>query len=187
MKLWKVWKWVESRFLSQVINKLRPVLRDFWSCTKVALLLHLSVQGLALFSTDTCTPQLVVSKYDLIIQHFQDILWISIHIYSCLLYGNKLKKTLSFWALPKLRGTPRPKLIWTVWFHIGTIVTTRVTKTLSARQQCWPESFCKSGKFLQQAHYLLKNFRIFWKMSGYYTKYPDNMQSRDELEIFHMM
>ena len=27
------------------------------------------------------------------------------------------------------------------------------------------ESFCKSGKFLQQAHYWLKNFRIFWKMS----------------------
>ena len=23
-------------------------------------------------------------------------------------------------------------------------------------------------------------------MSGYYTKYPDNMQSRDELEIFHI-
>ena len=63
----------------------------------------------------------------------------------------------------------------------------RVRKTLSARQQCRPESFCESGKFLQQAHYLLKNFRIFWKMSGYYTKYPDNMQSRDELEIFHMM
>ena len=44
-----------------------------------------------------------------------------------------------------------------------------------------------TGKFLQKAHYWLKNFRIFWKMSGYYTKYPDNMQSRDELEIFHMM
>ena len=53
----------------------------------------------------------------------------------------------------------------------------RVRKTLSARQQCWPESFCKSGKFLQQAHYWLKNFRIFWKMSGCYTKYPKNMQS----------
>ena len=63
----------------------------------------------------------------------------------------------------------------------------RVRKTLSARQQCRPESFCESGKFLQQAYYLLENFRIFWKMSGYYTKYPDNMQSRDELEIFHMM
>ena len=53
----------------------------------------------------------------------------------------------------------------------------RVRKTPSARQQCWPESFCKSGKFLQQAHYWLKNFRIFWKMSGYYTKYPDNIKS----------
>ena len=27
--------------------------------------------------------------------------------------------------------------------------------------------FCESGKFLQQAYYLLENFRIFWKMSGY--------------------
>ena len=74
-------------------------------------------------------------------------------------------------------------------------------KKPSAHQQCWPESFCESGKFLQQAYYLLENFRIFWKMSGYCTKYPDNMQSvwmnwkvsgwskkcRDELESFHMM
>ena len=59
-----------------------------------------------------------------------------------------------------------------------------------------------TGKFLQQAHYWLKNFRIFWKMSGYYTKYPDNMQSVrrmnwkvsgwskkcwDELESFQIM
>ena len=63
-------------------------------------------------------------------------------------------------------------------------------------QQCWPESFCKSGKFLRQVHYWLKNFRILCN-----TKYPDNMQSvwmnwkvsgwskkcRDELESFHMM
>ena len=48
----------------------------------------------------------------------------------------------------------------------------RVTKTPSARQQCWPESFCKSGKFLWQVHYWLKNFRILCN-----TKYPDNMQS----------
>ena len=46
--------------------------------------------------------------------------------------------------------------------------------------------FLRIRKVLQQAHYLLKNFRIFWKMSGSYTKYPDNLQSRDELEIFHM-
>ena len=44
----------------------------------------------------------------------------------------------------------------------------RVTKTPSARQQCWPESFCKSGKFLRQVHYWLKNFRILCS-----TKYPD--------------
>ena len=37
------------------------------------------------------------------------------------------------------------------------------------------EFFCKSGKFLQQAHHWLKNFRIFWKMSGYYTKYDKNV------------
>ena len=49
----------------------------------------------------------------------------------------------------------------------------RVRKTLSARQQCWAESFCESGKFLRHAHYWLKNFRIIWKMSGCYTKYPD--------------
>ena len=62
--------------------------------------------------------------------------------------------------------------------HNGPIKAgSRVRKTPSARQQCWPESFCESGKFLQKAHYWLKNFRIFWKMSGYYTKYPDNMQS----------
>ena len=29
-----------------------------------------------------------------------------------------------------------------------------------------PESFCNK----------MKNLRTFWKMSGYYTKYPDNMQ-----------
>ena len=58
-----------------------------------------------------------------------------------------------------------------------------------------------TGKFLQQAHYWLKNFRIFWKMSGYCTKYPDNTQSvrmnwkvsgwskkcRYEQESFHIM
>ena len=30
--------------------------------------------------------------------------------------------------------------------------THRVAKTLSARQQYWPESFCKYGKFLRQVH-----------------------------------
>ena len=28
-------------------------------------------------------------------------------------------------------------------------------------------------EFLQHAHYWLKNFRIIWKMSRCYTKYPD--------------
>ena len=54
------------------------------------------------------------------------------------------------------------------WPKLGT----RVAKTPSARQQCWPESFCKSGKFLRQIHYWLKNFQILRN-----TKYPDNMQS----------
>ena len=35
-----------------------------------------------------------------------------------------------------------------------------------------PESFCKSGEFLRQVHYWLKNFRILCN-----TKYPDNMLS----------
>ena len=52
--------------------------------------------------------------------------------------------------------------IWSYW--------PRVAKTPSARQQCWPESFCKSGKFLRHVHYWLKNFRIIWKMSRCYTK-----------------
>ena len=41
-----------------------------------------------------------------------------------------------------------------------------------AQQQCWPESFCKSGKFLRQVHYWLKNFWILCN-----TKYPDNNHS----------
>ena len=35
--------------------------------------------------------------------------------------------------------------------------TDRVRKTLSVRQQCWPESFCESWKFLQPAHYWLES------------------------------
>ena len=71
---------------------------------------------------------------------------------------------------------------WVIWFAMLLICNKifshqvanliRVRKTLSARQQCWPESFCESGKFLRHAHYWLKNFRIIWKMSGCYTKYP---------------
>ena len=48
----------------------------------------------------------------------------------------------------------------------------RVRKTSSACQQCWPESFYKSGKFLRQVYYWLKNFQILCN-----TNYPDDMQS----------
>ena len=43
-----------------------------------------------------------------------------------------------------------------------------VRKTPSACQQCWPESFCESGKFLQQAEEypdLLENVQILYKIS----------------------
>ena len=66
----------------------------------------------------------------------------------------------------------------------------RVRKTLSVRQQCWPESFCESEKFLQEDHYWLKNFRIFgkclytiqniqmiYKVSGWTGKFPDDLKS----------
>ena len=39
------------------------------------------------------------------------------------------------------------------------------------RQQCWPESFCKSGKFLRQVHYWLKNFRIIWKIYRWHERH----------------
>ena len=48
MKLWKVRKWVESRFLSQVINKLHPVLPGF-------LELHKSCTAFALICARPCT------------------------------------------------------------------------------------------------------------------------------------
>ena len=35
----------------------------------------------------------------------------------------------------------------------------------------------QSRKVFATSSYWLKNFRIFWKMSGYYTKYPDNVES----------
>ena len=50
------------------------------------------------------------------------------------------------------------------------LVKGRVRETPSARQQCWPESFCKSEKFLRHVHYWPKNFRIIWKFSGCYIK-----------------
>ena len=71
--------------------------------------------------------------------------------------------------------------LWDLWLDfIWTIrPLTRVRKTPSARQQCWPKSFCRSGKFLRQVYYWLKNFWILCN-----TKYPDNMQCPDELECF---
>ena len=78
------------------------------------------------------------------------------------------------------------KNAWTTAF----MIFSRVRKTPSARQQCWPESFCESGKFLQQAHYWLKNFQIFWKctntiqniqiickVSRWTGKFPDYLKS----------
>ena len=95
-----------------------------------------------------------------------------------------IKKRLTIFQLYCYSGKRASvdRIYWTVsvslcWNRKRNYLTVPDRKTPSARQQCWPESFCESAKFLQQAHYLLKNFQIFWKMSGYYTKYPDNMQS----------
>ena len=60
----------------------------------------------------------------------------------------------------------RKWLNFTFWqdFH-------RVRKTLSARHQCWPESFCKSGKFCnklilaEEFPDILENVRILYKIS----------------------
>ena len=54
-----------------------------------------------------------------------------------------------------------------------TAVRVRVRKTPSACQQCWPESFCKSGKFLWQVHFWLKNFRL----SGWTGKFLDFLKN----------
>ena len=53
------------------------------------------------------------------------------------------------------------------WVSNCSCMSLRVTKTLSACQQCWPESFCDM---------LITGWGIIWiiwKMSGCYTKYPD--------------
>ena len=71
----------------------------------------------------------------------------------------------------KKRETSWPTC-WKSSRELRRMAGSRVAKTQSARQQCWPESFCKSGKFLRQVHYWLKNTRILCN-----TKYPDNMQS----------
>ena len=87
----------------------------------------------------------------------------------------------------------------------GAPSNSRVRKTLSAmltgkflrirKVFATPESFCKKIIILAE------EYPDIWKMSGYYTKYPDNMQSVrmtwkvsrwsqkcwDELESFYMM
>ena len=66
----------------------------------------------------------------------------------------------------KIRKKQISFLCFILFFQVGREMPHRVTKTPSARQQCWPESFCKSGKFLQHVHYGLKRFRIIWKNAG---------------------
>ena len=73
------------------------------------------------------------------------------------------------WTIEKLFASP---FLYVLLMNCLMLRYFRVTKTPSACQQCWPESFCKSGKFLRQVHYWLKNFWILCN-----TKYPDNMQS----------
>ena len=86
--------------------------------------------------------------------------------YSLLSRGNHIKRRLNCQTSATAKSG---------WLHHCSkrysLLVTRVAKTPSARQQCWPESFCKSGKFLRQVHYWLKNFRILC-----ITKYPGNMQ-----------
>ena len=53
----------------------------------------------------------------------------------------------------------------------------RVRKTMVAWQHCYPESFCKSGKFLRQGIYLLKTVRLARKLSGWLGNCPDNPQT----------
>ena len=49
----------------------------------------------------------------------------------------------------------------------------RVRKTPSARQQCWPETFCESGKFFR----IRKVFATRWRISGHFGKCPDTIQN----------
>ena len=94
-----------------------------------------------------------------------------------------MKWILLIWKIPsEMKEAPCQKL----WKHGWTLshcwlvmdgwkgwVIPRVRKTLSARQQCWPESFWESGKFLRHAHYWLRNFQIIWKIPKCCTKYQD--------------
>ena len=97
---------------------------------------------------------------------------------------------IKYTILRFVKGHPR-FLFWHCWNELKSVqillasvqmqvqqtswAFTRVRKTPSP--QCWPESFCQSQKFLRHVHYWLKNFRKIWKMSGYYTTYPDNVES----------
>ena len=55
----------------------------------------------------------------------------------------------------------------------------RVRKTPSARQQCWPESFCE--KFIIgwriSGYFAIQNIQIIWKVSRWTGKFPDNLKS----------
>ena len=106
--------------------------------------------------------------------------------------SGKTKFLTDFW-------TPLVTFCKNFWDYRGKVggvfgpnVPLRVAKTPSARQQCWPESFCKSGKFLRQVHYWLENFwilcntkyqdnmqsvRMNWKVSGQSRKCPDNLEN----------
>ena len=53
------------------------------------------------------------------------------------------------------------------------LLTNRVRKTPSARQQCWPETFCESGKFFR----IRKVFATRWRISGHFGKCPDTIQN----------
>ena len=79
-----------------------------------------------------------------------------------ILYKNNIAEA----ALHKLPGTWKVKFKCQICLSYLSSLTClswllgRVTKMLSACQQCWLESFCESGKFLQQAHYWQKNLKI---------------------------
>ena len=51
------------------------------------------------------------------------------------------------------------------------------TESQKPRQQCWPESFCKSGNFLRQGIYLFKTVRLARKLCERLRNCPDNPQT----------
>ena len=114
--------------------------------------------------------ELCIIGYVSWLKHVQECIS-CINLTTKLAFGEASRNPLPLFCLMNLRNsrllslTPRSR-------NQFLLCNIRVTKTPSARQQCWPESFCKSGKFLRQVHYWLNNFRILCN-----TKYPDNMQT----------